>query len=88
MSVDIAAYDPRREDERRYLTAIARRNTAWARWQDALVLLAIARDEISFDDLRPYVRNVNETQHEYEHAERDLARARVHWQTASARAAA
>lgn len=62
----------------RYLTAIARRNVTWARWKDAEALLAIARDEIGFADLRPYVRNVNDAGRDYEQARTDLIRARVH----------
>lgn len=61
----------------RYLSAIARRNTTWTRYQDAKALLAMARDEIGFYNLQPYIINVNETQYEYEHAGRDLVRARV-----------
>ena len=84
MTVDVTAYDPRHEDEARYMTAIARRNTAWARWQDALALLEEARAR---GDLRPYVQNVNETQDEYEHAVHDLVRARVWYRNARAVAA-
>jgi hypothetical protein len=68
--------------ETRYLAAIARRNTSWARWQDALTLLALARDEIGFHDLRPYIRDVNDAQDAYEWAARDLVRERVIWRGA------
>ncbi len=61
----------------RWLAAIARRNVAWARWRDALELLAIHRDELGFTDVRDEIGQVNDTQYEYEHACRDLVRARV-----------
>lgn len=84
--LDVERYSPAAEDEDRYLAAIARRNTTWARWQDARDLLAIARDEIGFHDLRPYVANANQAQDDYEHAARDLVRARA-WFGAARRTA-
>lgn len=63
----------------RFETAIARRNVTWAHYQAACAELAIARDEIGFYDLRPYVRAVNSAQDAYEWAQRDLVRARALW---------
>lgn len=67
------------EAERRYLNAIARRNTTWAYWRDALQLLEVAESRYEGAELTPYRRNANEAQHDHEHAVRDLVRARVHW---------
>lgn len=76
------AYDLRQWDEDRYLTAIARRNTTWARWRQAEDVLADARareDGRGLADLRVHVAFLNAAQSDHEHAERDLVRARVWW---------
>lgn len=75
MTVTVTDYDPRPHDQDRYLDAIARRNSAWAAWREALRRL----EAIRVSDPRPFVRDVNDTQQEYEHAAKDLARARVRW---------
>lgn len=73
--------------DERYETAIARRNIAWARWQDALAALAIVRDELGFREVRAEIREVNSAQADYEWRQRELIRERVIWRN-SARAAA
>jgi len=70
-------YDPAPKDDDRYETAIARRNTAWARWRDAADLL----DRVDPDSLtRKYViRNYNDCLDRYEQAADDLIREKVRW---------
>jgi hypothetical protein len=76
-------FDPRPADDARYETAIARRNTTWAHWQEARALLEAVRARGVIDpDLRPYIGNLNEAQHDYEWAERDLVYERARWNTA------
>ncbi len=65
----------------RYLTAIARRNLLWCRWRDAVVVWEAAG--------RPtgaVLGAVNDAQHAYEWAVRDLVRARVWWRAERAAA--
>jgi hypothetical protein len=71
-------FDPRPVDDARYETAIARRNTAWANYREARRRL----DAVRSGDLRPYIADLNQTQHDYEHAATDLIRERVRWQAA------
>lgn len=90
MTVDVATYDPRPQDEDRYLTAIARRNTTWARWREAEDVLADAQARDAgrgLADLRPHVAFANAAQHDHEHAQRDLDRARE-WLRSQRRGAA
>lgn len=58
----------------RYLTAVAARNIAWARYATAHAAWLAAGSPVG-----PLLRAVNETQHDYEWSERDLVRARVEW---------
>ena len=75
-----ASFDPRPDDDARYETAIARRNRAHVAYREATGLLdAVVARGVRDPDLRPYIGNVNETQRDLEHAERDLIRARVVW---------
>lgn len=64
-------YDPRPGDEARLDSAIARRNTAWAHYEAAASMLKAAR-KAEHPHLRDFVRNYNQTQHEWEWAVRDL----------------
>jgi hypothetical protein len=73
-------FDPRPGDNARYETAIARRNTAWVAYHEAQALLESA-ERRGYLDVGDWIRNLNETQHDYEHAERDLVRARVRWES-------
>jgi restriction endonuclease Mrr len=73
-------FDPRPADEDRYLRAIARRNTAWANYREARELLEAATAR-GYSDLTAWIRNVNETQHEWEWAERDLIYEKARWNT-------
>ena len=57
-------------DLERYVAAIARRNVAWTRWQEA-------RDTLDWAPSTPAIAAYNEAQHEYEWAARDLVKARV-----------
>jgi hypothetical protein len=75
---DAASYSPAAADSRRYLNAIARRNTAWAHMREAEELLRMA-ERIPTADLRPYRSNSNTCQGEYEHALTDLIRERVRY---------
>lgn len=59
----------------RYLAAIARRNTAWARMQEAREWLE-ATSPFALD-VQARRRELNEARREYEHACRDLIRERV-----------
>jgi len=70
VATDIAA-----DDERSYLNAIARRNTTWAYFEAARELCEAA--ERTGVDRAPYIGNYNDAQRDYEHAERNLVRARV-----------
>lgn len=74
-------FDPRPADEARYETAIARRNTAWSHYRTARELLETVQARPGYD-CRPFVQNLNQTQHEWEWAEFDLIRERVRWERA------
>jgi hypothetical protein len=65
-------FDPRSDDVARYDAAIARRNTAWAHFQAAEMLLRGAETRYAGAELAPFIRNYNGCQQEYEWAERDL----------------
>lgn len=60
--------------------AIGRRNIAWARWQSVR-----AQWEFAGCPTGPLLGALNEAQHNYEHAARDLIRARVWWKAGLAR---
>ena len=75
-----ASFDPRPDDDARLETAIARRNRAHVNYREATGLLdAVVARGVRDPDLRPYIGNVNETQHELEWANIDLIRERVVW---------
>ena len=72
VATSLADADARLDD------AIARRNTAWARFQEARARLAWSRST-------PAIADYNAAQDEYEHAARDLIRARVGWRADTGR---
>lgn len=79
-----------RYSEEAYLAAIARRNITWCRWREAdelLIEATLADRGRGLADLRPYVQWLNSTQNDYEHAARDLIKARVFWRAGFAQAA-
>jgi hypothetical protein len=66
------------EADARLDDAIARRNVAWARFQEARARLEWSRST-------PAIADYNAAQDAYEHAARDLIRARVAWRADTGR---
>lgn len=85
MAVDVERYSPAARADSRLEAAIARRNTAWSNYQAAHQLLRAAESRYAGAELAPYLQNYNVAQDEWEHAVRDLVKARVAWRSDTGR---